>query len=146
VLILALRLMPSRLALPAVTTSPPRWDLVARMVVATACVLLLTGLAPALGARLTGLLAPFPLYAAVLTVVAHRLQGAAAATAVLRGLLHGLFGFTGFFLALAALLERLGIVLAFVAAVAAALMLQAGALGMLRRGLIPEAVDGAATH
>lgn len=101
ILILALRLMPSPVDRPAGKLSTPRWDLGARMVVATACVLLLTGVAPALGARLTGLLAPFPLYAAILTVFAHRLQGPAAAAAVLRGLLHGLFAFAGFFLMLA---------------------------------------------
>jgi hypothetical protein len=146
VLTLVLRLMPSRVDRPAGKLSAPRWDLGARMVVATACVLLLTGVAPALGARLTGLLAPFPLYAAILTVFAHRLHGPTAAAAVLRGLLHGLFAFAGFFLVLTVLLERAGIVWAFVAAVAATLVLQGGALWMLRRGMASEAFGGAVTH
>jgi hypothetical protein len=111
----------------------PRWDIPTRMVVATAFVLLLTGVAPALGPRLTGLLAPFPLYAAVLTVFAHHLQGAAPAALVLRGLLLGLFAFAGFFLILAASIERVGIIPAFAAAVAVALALQAGSLWGLRR-------------
>jgi hypothetical protein len=104
------------------------------MAVATAFVLLLTGAAPILGPRLTGLLAPFPLYAAVLAVFAHHLQGAALAARVLRGLLLGLFAFAGFFLMLAALIERVGIIPAFSIAVAVALALQVGSLWALRRG------------
>ncbi len=101
---------------------------------ATAFVLLLTGVAPTLGPQLTGLLAPFPLYAAILAVFAHHLHGPAAAISVLRGLLLGLFAFAGFFLALAALIERAGVGTAFAAAIALTLALQAGALWALRRG------------
>jgi hypothetical protein len=133
-LIVGLRVMPSavpRSGEPA--TAAPRWDLGARMAVATAFVLLLTGVAPALGPRLTGLLAPFPLYGAVLAVFAHRVHGPASPIAVLRGLLAGLFGFTVFFLALALLLERAGTGLAFAAALALILALQAAALWSVRR-------------
>src|SRR4029077_2644700 len=120
-------------------TSPlPRWDLAARMVVATGFVLLLTGVAPALGPRLTGLLAPLPLYAATLTVFAHHREGPGPAASVLRGLLLGLFGFAGFFLVLAALLERAGIGPAFAAASAIALALQGGSLWVLRRAHAPR--------
>ena len=132
-LLWALHLMPGG-AGPAPAAAPlPRWDIPARMAVATAFVLLLTGVAPALGPRLTGLLAPFPLYAAILAVFAHQLQGPAPAASVLRGLLLGLFGFAGFFLVLAALLDRAGITTAFTAAIALALALQAGSLQVLRR-------------
>ena len=138
-LVVALRLLPGAAGRTGPTTSPlPRWDLPARMVVATGFVLLLTGVAPALGPRLTGLLAPFPLYAATLTVFAHHLQGAGPATSVLRGLLLGLFAFAGFFLVLAALLERAGIGPAFAAATAVALALQAASLWALRRGHSPR--------
>jgi|SRR5262245_43292469 len=113
----------------------PRWDIPARMVVATAFVVLLTGVAPALGPRLTGLLAPFPLYAAILAVFAHRLQGPASAASVLRGLLFGLFAFAGFFCTLGVLLQSVGIGPAFAAAVATALLFQAGSLHTLRTGL-----------
>ena len=109
-LVVALRLLPAAAERTAAAVSPlPRWDLPARMVVATGFVLLLTGVAPTLGPRLTGLLAPFPLYAATLTVFAHHLQGPGPATSVLRGLLLGLFAFAGFFLVLAVLLERAGL-------------------------------------
>jgi len=131
----ALRLMPRRGEAARASPGPlPSWDIPARMVVATGFVVLLTGIAPALGPRLTGLIAPFPLYAAILTVFAHQLQGPAPAVDVLRGLLLGLFAFAGFFLALAALIERAGIAPAFGAAAALTLAIQAGALWALRRG------------
>src|SRR4029453_18938613 len=53
----------------------PRWDIPVRLVVTTALVLVLTGLAPVLGPQLTGLLATFPLYGAILAGFAHPLQG-----------------------------------------------------------------------
>jgi hypothetical protein len=134
-LLVALRAMPVAVPEPraAPVTTPP-WDLGARMAVATGFVLLLTGMAPSLGPRLIGLLAPFPLYGLVLAVFAHHFQGPGAAVAVLRGLVLGLFGFAGFFLALAALIERAGVGPAFTVAVAVTLALQAAALWSVRRG------------
>ena len=129
-LVLAFRLMPAA-AGRGVAAPPPRWDIPARMAVTTALVLLLTAAAPVLGARLSGLLATFPLYAAVLTVFAHHLGGPAPAVEVLRGLLLGLVSFAGFFLVLGALVERADVAPPFAAAVAAALMLQAGSLRLV---------------
>ncbi len=143
---LTLRLLPpgaadtsSKPAAPA-----PRWDIPARMILATALVVLLTSLASVLGPRLTGLLTPFPLYASILGVFAHRLQGPAAATGVLRGLLMGLYAFASFFLVLALLIEPAGIAPAFAAASATALAVQAGALWALRRASMkPKRRSGA---
>jgi hypothetical protein len=132
-LALAVRAMPGGAPDGRPAASPPRWDLPARMILATGYVVALTAAAPALGPRLTGLLSPFPLYAAILAGFAHHLHGPVAAVTVLRGLLLGLFAFAGFFLAIAALIERTGIAAAFGAAVALALSLQAGALWRLRR-------------
>jgi hypothetical protein len=129
----AVRLMPREQARAAATTAPPPWDLPARMLVATAFVIALTAVAGALGARLTGLLAPFPLYAAILTVFAHSLDGAAAAGSVLRGLLIGLIAFAAFFLVLAATLSTAGVGPAFAAAIASALALQGASLWLLHR-------------
>jgi hypothetical protein len=106
----------------------PRWDLPARIVVATALVLGLTAAAPVLGARLSGLLSTFPIYAGILTVFAHRIEGSGSAIQVLRGLLLGLFAFATFFLVLGAVIERLGVAAAFILAIAAALALHAAAL------------------
>ena len=127
------RLATGRAQLP----TPPRWDLPARMIVATALVFILTELAPVFGARLSGLIATYPLFGAVLAAFAHHLSGAAAAGRVLRGLLIGLFGFTGFFLLLTLTLERVGIAAAFTTATALALAIQSGSLWALRR-LRPE--------
>ncbi len=111
----------------------PHWDLPLRMAIATAFVVLLTALAPLLGARLTGLLATFPLFARVLAVFAHVQQGPTAASGVLRGLLLGLFAFAGFFVALALLLVPGGIALAFTAAMAVAVSIQGCSLWLLQR-------------
>jgi hypothetical protein len=80
---------------------------------------------------LSGLLATFPLYAAILTVFAHRQEGPAPAIQVLRGLLLGLFSFAGFFVVLGALLPRVGVGPAFAAAVVAAVVVQAGSLRLV---------------
>jgi hypothetical protein len=134
VIVLALRVLPaSGGAEPGAPAALPRWDLPARIAVATGFVVLLTGVAPALGPRLTGLLAPFPLYGAVLAGFAHALQEPAQATLVLKGLLLGLFTFAGFFLMLATLLQRAGIGPAFGAAILTGCVLQGGSLWWLRR-------------
>ncbi|HJR04222.1 MAG TPA: hypothetical protein VKA83_21450 [Methylomirabilota bacterium] len=130
-LALSLRLMP-RDAPGSAPVAAPRWDLPARMVLATAVVLVLTALAPRLGARWSGLLATYPLFAAILTAFGHRLQGAGAAIGVLRGLLFGLFSFAGFCLVLALGLVPLGIAGAFLAAIAVALLAQGVSLWRLR--------------
>jgi hypothetical protein len=133
-LVVALAAMP--VARDVIFVAPPAlpaWDIPARMIVATVFVVLLTGLAARLGPELTGLLAPFTLYAAILTVFGHHLGGAAAAVRVLRGLLLGLFAFAGFFLVLAFTLERMGTAAAFGAAIAIGLAIQATSLWILRR-------------
>jgi uncharacterized membrane protein (GlpM family) len=124
VLLAGIRLMPRVTPGAAGAVRRPRWDLPARMIVATAVVLLLTRAAPALGPHLTGLLSPFPVYAAILAVFAHRLEGAADAVKVLRGLLMGLWSFVGFFTVLALLLERTGLAASFTASIAASLLVQ----------------------
>ena len=132
-LALSLALMPRRRPAAARAIVFPTWDIPARMAVATGFVVLLTGLAPVLGARLAGLIAPFPLYATVLAVFAHRIEGSAPATGVLRGLLLGLFGFAAFFLVLSLMLPGQGIGLAFLVAIAVALAVQGASLYAGRR-------------
>lgn len=110
-----------------------RWDIPLRMTIATAFVLLITGLASTLGPHLTGLLSPFPLFTATLAAFAHHQQGAAAAIKVLRGLLMGLFSYASFFFALALLLQPAGIAAAFVVAIVVVCVFQAAALQLLQR-------------
>lgn len=115
---------------------PPRWDLPLRMTVATAVVILITSAAPILGPQLSGLLTTYPLYAGVLAVFAHAQRGGAAAAEVVRGLCYGIIAFATFFLAIGALIDRAGILPAFVTAAAGALLVQALTLTRVRtRGL-----------
>ncbi|HVU11425.1 MAG TPA: hypothetical protein VHD90_09110, partial [Phototrophicaceae bacterium] len=92
-----------------------------------------TGIAPLIGARLTGLLSPFPLYTAILAVFAQRSAGAYPAIKVVRGLLYGLFGFAACFFLLATLLVPLGLAGAFVIGLLAVLAFQGVSLWLLRR-------------
>jgi hypothetical protein len=133
VLVLGLRAIPAPRREARRATAPlPRWDIPARMAVATLIVGMLIGLAPVLGPRVTGLLSPFPVYAAILTVFAHRAQGGPTAIGVLRGLLAGLFGFVGFFVVVAGSIERFGTAPAFVTATLIALVVQLVSLRALR--------------
>src|SRR3989442_7257654 len=86
----------------------PSWDIPFRMVTATAVVIALTGLAHALGPRLSGLLAPFPVTGAVLSIFTHRLDGDDAVVRLIRGMGLASFTFAVFFLVLAELLDRRG--------------------------------------
>jgi hypothetical protein len=113
---------------------PPRWDLPVRMVVATAIVIVITGAAPIIGAQLSGMLTTYPVYAGVLAVFAHAQRGGAAAAQVVRGLCFGIIAFATFFLAIGALVDRAGILPAFFAAAAGALLVQAVTLTRVRKG------------
>ncbi len=119
--------------LEAAARLPSRWDLPGRAVVATAFLLLLTGLATTLGARLAGLLAVYPLYTVVLAAFAHRHAGEGGAVQVLRGLLVGLFSFVCFYCVLALSLTHLTTAAAFAAAFAGAVAVQAATIVPLLR-------------
>lgn len=131
-LLVSLRLMPNVPSEHKEAVTVPRWDLPVRAGVATAFVVVLTAVAPALGPRLTGLVAPFPLFASILALFAHQQQGSEAAVLVMRGLLVGLFGFASFFFVLAITLSSRGIALAFGLATLAALAVQGMTLVFVR--------------
>src|SRR5947199_3187260 len=130
-LVIGIVFIPRRERPAATDAVPPDWDLPVRIVLATGLVLVLTGIAPRIGAHLSGLLSPFPVYAGVLAIFAHR-QSGAGANAVLRGLLLGLFAFARFFLVLALGLDRLGIGLSFALATLVALLVQGSTLRLVR--------------
>lgn len=132
-LLVSLRLLPPFPVRTETTDRPPRWDLPARAIAATALVLVLSAAATTLGARLTGLLAVYPLYSAVLATFAQRLEGRAAAVGLLRGLLMGLFSFAAFYSVLAYSLLHTSTAVAFITAVAAALTVQAASLRRILR-------------
>jgi hypothetical protein len=106
------------------------------MAIATALVLALTSAAPLLGAHLAGLLAPYPLFAAVMALLAHRSSGADASRDVLRGLLYGLFSFAAFYAVAALTLVPLGIGAGLLSATIACLAVQGGTLLILRRAMV----------
>jgi len=138
-----LRLWATPAAIPASTAHAPAsavtpsgalpwWDLPARMAIATLFVILLTGASSGLGAQLTGLLAPFPIYVSILAVFAYRQDGPQAAVGTLHGLLLGLFSFIAFFLVVALLLTQLGVLATFGLAIVIALAIQGCSLWALR--------------
>jgi len=118
---------------PDILTTPPNWEIGARMIVATLFVLALTGSAAFLGPQLSGLLTPFPLFASIVAAFTHSFQGAIAARRVLRGVLAGAYAFAVFFLIVSGLIEHAGIVTAFVLALLGACFVQGSSLWVLRR-------------
>jgi uncharacterized membrane protein (GlpM family) len=127
------------LALPRVRGSQPSsanhpaWDLPLRGLSALALVLALTALAGQLGAKLSGLLAPFPVIASVLAVFTHAQHGEQDLLRIMRGFVVGLVAYALFCFALALSLESLGIAESFLLAAVAALMTQAVALTLTWR-------------
>jgi hypothetical protein len=110
-----------------------RWDIPVRILIGTSFILLLTSIAPFIGSRMTGLLTTIPLYVTILSIFAHRDHGPAAAAHVLRGLLYGMFAFTGFFLVLSLLIEQTSLGISFGLAALTALAVQGMSLLVLRR-------------
>jgi hypothetical protein len=112
---------------------PPRkYELWLRMITATAMVVTLTAVAKALGPLRSGILSAFPAYTTILAVFNHR-HSAASAVLVLRGVTMGLFTAATFFLVLSTSLVRTGSIVSFSLALAAAGVVQAGSLVLVRR-------------
>jgi hypothetical protein len=120
---------------PATPSESVLHQILPRAAVATALVLLLTGVAPALGAHLTGLLSPFPVFGAVLTIFAHRQSGLDAARRVLRGLLVGSIAFAAFFFVVGGMIERSSLLLTYLLASMSAVLINAVIFALLRERL-----------
>jgi hypothetical protein len=110
----------------------PRFDLLLRALATAALVLLLTGLAGALGARLSGLLASFPVLATVLAAFTHVQEGPAAAAQLLRGFAVGLVAFASFCFSVGELLPSRPVAFAFLASCAVALATHAVSFALQR--------------
>lgn len=126
-------LMPKQQAEQVATSTLNQWDIPARILVGTSFILFVTGIAPIIGSKLTGLLTTFPLFAGILTIFAQRQQGADGAIHVLRGLTFGLFAFAGFYLVLGSLIEQTSLAVSFGLATLTALMIQGTTLFILRK-------------
>ncbi|MBV9709900.1 MAG: hypothetical protein JO011_03160 [Ktedonobacteraceae bacterium] len=133
-LAIALKLFPVHQK-QATETFSLQWEVLLRMVTATAFVLALTEFSSLLGPQLSGLLTPFPIFATILGTFTHSIQGSAAASRLLRGVVIGTFTFAVFFLIIATTIEREGIAVAFSIAVLASLLLHGCSLWFLRRFL-----------
>jgi hypothetical protein len=110
----------------------PRFDLLLRAGATAVLVLVLTGLAGALGPRLSGLLASFPVLATVLAAFTQVQEGPAAAAQLLRGFATGLVAFAVFCFVVAELLPSQGIAVTFLAGCAAAIATHALSFGIRR--------------
>ncbi len=121
-LLVAFRLLPTTSGAGGAPAAP-RWDVPVRMAVAMALVLVLTATAAVLGPKLSGLLSPFPVFATVLAIFTHRHAGTAAAQQLLRGIVLGSFAFAGFFVVVAAALERWEVSGTYVVACASTLVI-----------------------
>ena len=113
--------------------SPPAWDLPLRALSALVLVLVLTALAGQLGAKLSGLLAPFPVVASVLAVFTHAQHGEQDLLRIMRGFVVGLIAYALFCFALTVSLGSLGVAASFLLAAVAALATQAIALTLTWR-------------
>lgn len=122
--------------------APPAWDLPMRAACALALVLTLTAVAGWLGPQLSGLLAPFPIIATVLSTFTHNQRGADELLRLLRGMLSGFGAFALFFFTLAVSLRSLDTPIAFALATGLALIVQAAAFillpGEAGAGSLPE--------
>ena len=134
------------LALPAASRqqsepiATPSWDLPLRGASALALVLLLTTLAGQLGAKLSGLLTPFPVVATVLAAFTHVQYGTDDLVRIMRGFVVGLVAYLLFCFTLAVSLRSLGVFASFALAIVAALAAQAVILTVTlrRREPVPE--------
>ena len=115
----------------------PRWDIPARMLVATAFVVGLTAFAANLGAQLSGLLSPFPIFTTVIAIFTHHQQGADTASQLLRGVVVGTFSFLCFFLVVAVRLPVVPMFFTYLAATAGSIGVNSLALRFVRPSASP---------
>lgn len=97
----------------------PQWDLPARIISATAMVLIITLSASFLGSQWSGLLSPIPVLAWPLCLFVHHQQGGDGARAVLRGILEGAYGVLIFYTIVATGLAILPPILVYAVAIVA---------------------------
>ena len=131
-ILIAARLAPHYPAVwPALT--PPHWDLPGRILTATGLVVLLTTIADALGAQLSGLISPFPAFSVIFAAFTHAQLGAQSASNLLRGVIVGSGGYASFFVTVGALLPFWGIAFTYLVASAAAIAIGAAIYFLTRK-------------
>jgi hypothetical protein len=103
------------------TVVPPVWDIPLRIVVATTFIVLLTALAGKLGAQMSGLLSPYPIFTSTLGVFTHHQQGANAAIQFMRGVVLGAFSYASFFVVVGLTLNHINLSLVYTLGILAVL-------------------------
>jgi len=106
-------------ARPAGHANPvrPWWDLPSRILIAVLFVFAVTSVAGRLGPVLSGLIAPFPIFAMVFAAFTHRTEGSGATANLLRGIVQSSIGYAAFFLTVGLATTRLGIPASYLLAV-----------------------------
>ncbi|HEX7492114.1 MAG TPA: hypothetical protein VF337_10475 [Candidatus Limnocylindrales bacterium] len=122
ILLVSRRLLPQ--AQPTSRRATAKSDLPTRMIAGAAMVVFVTTAGPMFGATISGMLTTIPTIAAVLALFTHAQEGPERTIGVMRGMTHGLLGFASFLAVLAATLEPLGVVRAFLLAACAVVAVQ----------------------
>jgi hypothetical protein len=133
-------------AADAALLATPAWDIPVRMALAALLVWGLTSLADTFGARVSGLLTPFPIATTILAAFTHRFHGGAAAARFLRSLLIGLYSFASFLLVVGAMIERWSIIDTFAVATLATLAAHAVVWLSLQRRSVSDPKLPAIAH
>lgn len=119
----------------------PKWDLPARIVCATALVVLLTALAEGLGPQLSGLLSPFPAFSLIFAAFTHAQHGMDDASNLLRGVIVGSGGYAAFFTVVCLMLPAHGIATTYLTAALASVALGAATLFCTQRARGDSSTD-----
>lgn len=122
---------PAEAPVPIAPTKSSISDLPWRMLAAALLVLFVTFSAPRLGARMSGFFAMFPIMSTVLVGFSHHYSSRAFAVALLRGMIYGYFAFATFCLLISMLLKEQTIGVAFLTALASALIVQLAVKALL---------------
>jgi hypothetical protein len=128
----ALVVLPHGSTAPVATTARPRWDLPLRAASALVLVVALTGAAGALGPRLSGLLATFPIITSVLATFTHAQLGVEDTHRLLRGFVLGFFAYALFCFVVSVSIRSLGTGAAFALATGLAVLMQGTLLALDR--------------
>jgi hypothetical protein len=120
-IILILRIIPQYAATQN-RSAPPRWDLPARIIIATVFVISLTAFANILGAQLSGLISTFPIFGVIFATFTHIQQGVKTVSNLLRGIVFGSVSYAFFFIVIGICLKPFGIAMTYIIALGAAMI------------------------
>ncbi len=134
-LLLVARLFPVVGVSPSSSTSSGfNWgDVIVRILAATSLILAITGYAPMLGPRLSGLLTPFPIYTSVLATSIYIRQGAESAVQFVRGATVSLFTPAVFFLVVNATIISWGVGISYALAIGVSIVIHWFLLTRMKR-------------